>query len=195
MIIIITPEQPVRNETEIINELFREGLELLHVRKPLMDAAAMRNYIKSVDSNYHEQLVLHSHYVLTEEFGTSRIHCKEAERPNIPDHFLEEYKVSTSVHAINGFNTLDSRWEYAFISPVFPGISKAGYGTDTKILESIRQRENDHSGLIALGGINQYNIETVFSENVDGAALLGGVWQSEQPVKTYIQCRKNALTL
>lgn len=193
MIIIITPEQPVRNETEIINALFREGLELLHVRKPLMDAAAMRNYIKSVDSNYHEQLVLHSHYVLTEEFGTSRIHCKEAERPNMPDHFFDEYIVSTSVHSIGCFNTLDARWEYAFISPVFPSISKKGYGSGTKILESIWQRENDDSGLIALGGINQYNIETVFSEDVDGAALLGAVWQSEQPVKTYIQCRKNAL--
>lgn len=195
MIIVITPEQSVRNENEIINELFKEGLELLHIRKPAMEVKTMRNYIHSIQSDYHEKLVLHNHYVLAEEFGTSRIHCKEAERPNIPDHFLDEYRVSTSVHSINDFNTLDSRWEYAMISPVFQSISKAGYGTGTKILESIQQRENDHSGLIALGGINQYNIETVFSEDVDGAALLGAVWESEEPIKTYIQCRKNALTL
>ncbi|WP_294285839.1 thiamine phosphate synthase [uncultured Chryseobacterium sp.] len=193
MIIIITPEQPVRNETEIINELFREGLELLHVRKPLLDASTMRNYIKNIDSGYHEQLVLHSHYILAEEFGTSRLHFKESETPDIPDHFFEEYILSTSVHSIGCFNTLDVRWEYALISPVFPSISKKGYGDGTEILESIRQRENDNSGLIALGGIHQHNIDTVFSEDVDGAALLGGIWDNEEPLKTYIQCRKNAL--
>ncbi|KAA0127884.1 thiamine phosphate synthase [Chryseobacterium sp. SN22] len=195
MIIVITPEQPVPNEIEIINELFQEGLELLHVRKPVMDAAAMRNYIKNIDSGYHEQLVLYSHYILAEEFGTSRLYFKESERPNIPDHFFEEYIVSTSVHSINCFNTLDARWEYALISPVFPSISKRGYGNGTKILESIRQRENDDSGLIALGGINKHNIKTVFSEDVDGAALLGAIWESKEPLRTYIQCRENALLL
>ncbi|GEN75816.1 thiamine phosphate synthase [Chryseobacterium hagamense] len=195
MIIVITSEQSVRNETEIINELFQEGLELLHVRKPVMDAAAMRNYIKSIHSGYHEQLVLHSHYILAEEFETSRIHFKESERPDIPDHFFDEYIVSTSVHGISSFNTLDARWEYALISPVFPSISKKGYGDGTKILESIRQRDNDHSGLIALGGIHQHNIDTVFSEDVDGAALLGAIWESKEPLKTYIECRKNALLL
>lgn len=195
MIIVITPEQPIRNETGIINELFQAGLELLHVRKPVMDAAAMRNYIKNIDSGYHEQLVLHSHYILAEEFGTSRLHFKESERPNVPDHFFDEYIVSTSVHRIDDFNMLDPRWEYALISPVFPSISKKGYGTDTKVLESIRQRENDDSGLIALGGINQHNIDTVFSEDVDGAALLGAVWESKEPLKTYTQCRQNALLL
>ncbi len=193
MILIITPEQSVPGETKIINELFQEGLELLHVRKPMMDEAAMRNYIKNIDSGYHEQLVLHSHYILAEEFGTSRLHFKESERQNIPDRFFKEYIVSTSVHSIDGFNKLDARWEYAFISPVFPSISKKGYGNGTKILESIRQRKNDESGLIALGGIDQHNIDTVFSENVDGAALLGAIWESKEPLKTYIQCRQNAL--
>lgn len=193
MIIVITPEQSVREETEIINELFQEGLELLHVRKPVMNATAMSNYIRGIDSGYYEQLVLHSHYVLAQEFGISRLHFKESERQNIPDRFFKEYIVSTSVHSIDCFNKLDARWEYAFISPVFPSISKKGYGNSTKILESIRQRENDDSKLIALGGINPHNIDTVFSEDVDGAALLGAIWESKEPLKTYIQCRQNAL--
>ncbi len=195
MILVITPEQSVRNETEIINELFKEGLELLHVRKPVMNAEAIRNYIKSIHSGYHEQLVLHSHYILAEEFGTPRLHFRENERQYIPEHFFEEYIVSTSVHCIESFNRLDSRWEYAFISPVFPSISKKGYGKETKILESIRQRENDDSGLIALGGINPHNIDTVFSEDVDGAALLGAIWESQEPIKIYKECRQNALLL
>ncbi|WP_345766723.1 MULTISPECIES: thiamine phosphate synthase [Chryseobacterium] len=195
MIIVITPEQSVRNETEVINELFREGLELLHVRKPVMNAATMRNYIKNIDSGFHERLALHSHYILAEEFGTSRLHFKEVERPNIPEHFFDEYIVSTSVHHIDDFNTLDSRWEYVFLGPVFPSISKKGYGNGSKILKSIRQRENDDSKLIALGGINPHNINMVFSEDVDGAALLGAIWESEEPLKTYIQCRQNVLLL
>lgn len=192
MIIVITPEQSVRNETEIINQLFQEGLGLLHLRKPDMSMETMRHYIKTIHPGYREKVVLHSHYSLAGESGISRLHYKESERPDITDHFFDEYMVSTSVHSIDCFNTLDARWEYALISPVFPSISKQGYGNGTTILESIRHRDNDQSGLIALGGINPHNIDTVFSADVNGAALLGAIWESKEPIKTYIRCRKNA---
>lgn len=37
MIIVITPETPFQKETEIINQLFNEGLDLLHIRKPMFN--------------------------------------------------------------------------------------------------------------------------------------------------------------
>ncbi|MDR6515160.1 thiamine phosphate synthase [Chryseobacterium camelliae] len=195
MILVITPENPVQNETDVIHQLFREKLDLLHVRKPGMSIEAMREYISRIDPDYHSQLVLHSHYSLAEEFGISRIHFREADRQNVPDHFFDEYILSTSVHIIDCFNELDARWEYAFISPVFPSISKKGYGTDSGILESIQYRKNDRSGLIALGGISQHTIDAVFTEDVDGAALLGAVWESKEPVQMYIECRQAVLSL
>lgn len=195
MILVITPEDPVQNEMMVINHLFREKLDLLHVRKPGMSIEAMREYISRIDPDYHCQLVLHSHYSLAEEFGISRIHFRESDRQNVPDHFFDEFILSTSVHTIDCFNELDARWEYAFISPVFPSISKKGYGTDSGILESIQYRKNDRSGLIALGGISQHTIDAVFTEDVDGAALLGAIWQSEEPIQVYTACRQCALSL
>ncbi|MDQ1097984.1 MULTISPECIES: thiamine phosphate synthase [Chryseobacterium] len=195
MILVITPENQVQNEILVINQLFREKLDLLHVRKPGMNVEAMRKYISQINPDYHSQIVLHSHYSLAEEFGIYRLHFREADRNNVPDHFFDEYVLSTSVHTIDCFNELAARWEYAFISPVFPSISKKGYGTDSEILESIQYRKNDRSGLIALGGISQHNIDAVFTEDVDGAALLGAVWQSEEPIQVYTACRQRALSL
>lgn len=46
MIIVITPEEGFQKETEIINELFQEGLDLLHIRKPFISGEQMKDFIQ-----------------------------------------------------------------------------------------------------------------------------------------------------
>jgi thiamine-phosphate pyrophosphorylase len=84
---------------------------------------------------------------------------------------------------------LGSEWQYSFISPVFPSISKKGYGQDTKIIEDLTYRNNIHVKLIALGGIDEYTIKKVFQTGADGAALLGAIWNSSTPVDVFKKCR------
>ncbi|MFA4852318.1 MAG: hypothetical protein WC868_02965 [Bacteroidales bacterium] len=43
-LIVITSPEPVNNEFEIINSLFNEGLECLHVRKPDYDLPELEHY-------------------------------------------------------------------------------------------------------------------------------------------------------
>ena len=47
MIIVITPEELVQNETGIINELFREGLDVLHIRKPFINRDEIADFIQN----------------------------------------------------------------------------------------------------------------------------------------------------
>ncbi|WP_435522366.1 thiamine phosphate synthase [Chryseobacterium indoltheticum] len=124
MIIVITPEDIVQNEAEIINELFQEGLDLLHIRKPFINQNEMKDFIQKIDSEFHSQLVLHSHYDLAENFNISRFHFREFDRQSVLYQFFTDKTISTSVHDIESFNQLNEDWEYAFISPVFPSISK-----------------------------------------------------------------------
>lgn len=193
MIIVITPEDKVQNETEIINELFQEGLDLLHVRKPFINLEKMTDFIQKIDSKFYSQLVLHSHYDLAENFNISRFHFREIDRKNGLSQSFIDKTISTSVHDIETFNQLNKELEYAFISPVFPSISKKGYGENLNILDDIKKRDNSNVKLIALGGINENNIHQVFDNKVDGVALLGAIWENNEPFNVFKTCRQNIL--
>ncbi len=193
MIVVITPEELVQNETEIINELFQGGLDLLHIRTPFINSEEMSEFIQKIDSDFHSQLVLHSHYDLAKEFDISRLHFREIDRQNDLHQSFKDKIISTSVHDIETFNELGNEWEYAFVSPVFPSISKKGYGENATVLNDIIRRENSKVKLIALGGINDKNISEVFKSNVEGAALLGAIWDSEKPLNVFKKCRQNVL--
>jgi thiamine-phosphate pyrophosphorylase len=193
MIIIITPEKIVANETEVINELFQEGLDLLHIRKPVMNLEEMKDFIQKINSEFHHRLVLHSHYDLAESYNISRHHFREIDRHNELYKSLRDKTISTSVHDIETFNELSENWEYAFISPVFPSISKKGYGKDSEILNDIKKRDNSNVKLIALGGINEDNIHIISDSNLDGVALLGAIWENNQPIEIFKKCRRAVL--
>lgn len=195
MIIIITPEKIVSNETEIINTLFQEGLDLLHIRKPFMNLEEMKDFIQKINSEFHHRLVLHSHYDLTESCNISRLHFREIDRQNELYKSFTDKMISTSVHDIETFNELSENWEYAFISPVFPSISKKEYGKDSEILNDIKKRDNSNVKLIALGGIHEDNIHIISDSNLDGVALLGAIWENNQPIEIFKKCRQHVLSL
>ncbi|WP_300690283.1 thiamine phosphate synthase [Chryseobacterium sp.] len=194
MILVITPELKVRNEIDTVNQMFQEGLDLLHIRKPQMALQEMIGYINKIDALFYPQLVLHTHYDLGRDFGISRFHFREIDRLEEKQRpFTEENVISTSVHDITTYNALGKEWEYTFISPFFPSISKKGYGENSTVLESIKHRRNLDVKLIALGGIDLAHIQEALDAGADGVALLGAVWESEEPINSFKKCIKNAL--
>lgn len=195
MIIVITKEEWVKNEAEIINQMFHEGLDLLHFRKPFFKEDEMRELLDSVDQSFHSQLVLHNHYHLAKEYAISRLHFREVDRLHeLYKPLVDKSIISTSVHDINDYNALQCEWEYSFISPVFPSISKKGYGVGTKVLEEIKNRNNPEVQLIALGGIDENTIQRVFDFQVDGVALLGAVWDREEPLTSFEKIKNAVLS-
>lgn len=194
MIIIITPEEMMKNETELINELFQEGLDLLHIRKPFINSEEMTDFINQINSEFHSKLVLHSHYDLAENFTISRFHFREIDRQNNVYESFTNQIISTSVHDIETFNELGEEWEYAFISPIFPSISKKGYGENSTIFNDVKNRIHSNVKLIGLGGINENNISKAFESGVDGVALLGAIWESDETLNVFKKCRQNVLS-
>ncbi|MGU3376692.1 thiamine phosphate synthase [Chryseobacterium sp. M5A1_1a] len=192
MILVITPETKVPNEVEIINQMFKDGLDLLHIRKPWISQQEMIDFISDIDESFYSQLVLHTHFELGKDCSISRFHFREEDRKERKYMlFMNDNIISTSVHHITHYNTLEKEWEYAFISPFFQSISKKGYGEDSTVLEEVRQRNNLNVKLIALGGILPGRIPEVIETGVDGIALLGAIWESNEPLKVFKECRKN----
>ncbi|WP_445455849.1 thiamine phosphate synthase [Flavobacterium sp. HNIBRBA15423] len=190
MIVISNPEE-IMNEINIIHALFENGMELFHIRKPDYSKDKMQSFISKINSKYHSKLVLHHYHDLAEEFQIKRLHFTEKDRLTILGRFLKPVRYfSTSVHSITDFNDLPNDFDYAFLSPIYPSISKENYVSTKNAFEEIKKRTNWHTKLIALGGISAENIEKTVHNGFDDIALLGTIWNSKNPIENFKKCQQ-----
>ncbi len=198
MIIITNPIQ-IAHEIDIIHSLFENGLELLHIRKPDFSSTEMRLFLSKINSEYRSQLVLHSHHQLAEEFEINRIHFTEKARIEIAEESLKKWKAkgfksSTSIHKMADFEKLSDAFDYAFFGPVFESISKPEYVSGIDFKKELNLRKNNKTALIALGGITSATIKTALEYGFDDVALLGTIWNSENPIENFKKCKKTDLS-
>ena len=198
MIVISNPIS-VANEINIIHSLFEEGMILFHIRKPSFGEYEIRQFLSQINPHYRERLVLHNYYDLAEELGINRIHFSESKRKAtlmLPSRLTFDYYktkgfyLSSSVHTIEDFNSLDDTFEYAFLSPIYPSISKENYTSKTDLFEEIKKRENFRTQLIALGGIESKNTEQTLQNGFDNVALLGTIWNQNNPIENFKLCQQ-----
>ncbi|AOZ99455.1 thiamine phosphate synthase [Flavobacterium commune] len=191
--IVISNPTAISNEINTIHALFERGLELFHVRKPDFSEEEMKAFVTAIGLEYRSKLVLHSHHQLAEDLGVIRIHFPSTNRP---DSFQksEDFTVSTSTHSIEEFNVLSDDFDYAFLSPVFPSISKENYVPKTNLFEEIKNRTNFNTKTVALGGISAANIKQTLEKGFDDVALLGNIWNTENPIKNFESCQQIVLS-
>jgi thiamine-phosphate pyrophosphorylase len=201
--IVITNPVPITNEIDTIHSLFENGLKLLHIRKPNFSDSEMKQFLSEVNHSYRERLVLHSHHHMAQTLNINRIHFSESKRKTLlmlPGKLpFDTYKakgfyLSTSVHTIEDFNALDSNFEYAFLSPIYPSISKKNYSSKIDLSEAIKNRTNYTTKLIALGGIESKNTEQTLKNGFDNVALLGAIWNRDNPIENFKLCQQIALS-
>ncbi|HEY6160222.1 MAG TPA: thiamine phosphate synthase [Bacteroidia bacterium] len=192
-IIVISSPTAIPAETEKIIALFRAGLKIFHLRKPGMSKAGYRKLLGNIPPKYHSRIVLHAHHSLANEFKVRGIHFTEKERKKDRGERNKRLKYSASLHAVVDVFLCRNAYDYVFISPVFDSISK-------KHLESKFELEilsrffaeyctlpGRNAEVIALGGVNEKNVRKVFNAGFHGAALLGAIWQSKDPVKNFLK--------
>lgn len=190
---IISNPSAVANESLIINSLFTNGLEILHLRKPSDSIDEVAALIRRIDPKFHHRISLHQHHKLSEQFEITRLHFKEENRKQLGVSELEKHHsngktLSTSIHSIDEYQKLSSCFNYCFFGPVFNSISKKESKSIVKndfILE-----KQTKTKIIALGGINYDSIPTVKKMGFSGIALLGSIWQSEKPVEEFNQIKE-----
>lgn len=191
MIVVISSEKAITKELLWVNRLLESGLQYFHIRKPNLTDIELATYIGQIEADFRTKLVVHDRIEIAQDLGVQRLHLSERLR-------LQNYSaindstiggLSTSVHSIADFNTLDEFWEYSFLSPVFASISKANYGQKSTILDQMKYRKNEKVKLIGLGGITAQNMRTTFCAGANGVALLGTIWESQHPVNTFKLCQ------
>lgn len=187
-IIVITPETTHTHEAEILSALVSDYNCTIHIRKPGFSLDAYRTYLHQ----YNQLLphfVLHEHHSLAKEFPVKGIHLKESDRRSIKETPTDVKVISTSLHHISDAENLNHEFEYIFYSPLFESISKQNYGSNqtyealSKTIFELKKRTS--IPIIGLGGINEENIALVKECGFDGAAVLGAVWLSDDPIESF----------
>lgn len=177
-LIIISPDKDLENETGLVNELFKNGLELFHLRKPDMKEDEQRQYLEKIDRAYLNKISIHQHHQLAKDFDLKYLHFKESFR----NSFLfdkakrNNYTISTSYHSHNDPFVANEKYDYCFLGPVYNSISKKGY--DQRINEDVKiKQEKVSTKIFALGGITTKNTEALLNRGFSGIAVLGSIWQ------------------
>ena len=185
MIILISNPAPVNDEHEIISQLFNDGLYIFHLRKKEFQENEMRTFIENIPQKFRERIVLHSHYHLAAEFGLKGIHVPAVYAGGMPAGTL-----SVSFHSPEEIQKSELPFDYCFLSPVFDSISKEGYKSRFNSDELRLFLKDRKEKIIALGGMDEDKIETVKSLGFSGIALLGAIWQNENPVEKFKRIRE-----
>lgn len=183
-LLVITPERDYPEEARWLNRLFSEGLATLHLRKPGRTGEELLQYIMKVEAQYHNRIMLHGDPAIGQKKELKGIHYPAAALPAIkPGHH-----VSCSVHSWEELQEISTNVDYAFISPFFDSISKSGYKANTR-LRTIPEQADRYKAM-ALGGIYRGNIREVQALGLGGAAVLGAIWQAENPLEAFRQLKE-----
>ena len=126
-LIVITRPDFFEGEADAIGNLFRAGLQTLHLRKPGATTADVEHLLQRIDHTYHDRIVLHEHFDLVPRYGLKGIHLN-ARNPEPPQGYTARH-ISRSCHTLEEVVRHKAACTYVFLSPIFDSISKQGYAS------------------------------------------------------------------
>ncbi len=191
--IVISNPTAIPNEITRIKKLFAAGLNCFHLRKPQLTAKQLSLLLEQIGLENHSKIVLHQHFTLTNYFNIHQIHWNTALRSQLDPSDFKSLSLSTSTHSIAEFNSLSSDFKKAFISPIYPSISKTNHQVNTNWKLELLERSNYHTKLVALGGISPLTIQSLLPFAFDDFALLGTIWNTEHGFKNFKICQQFVL--
>lgn len=174
--IVITLPQFIENEAEYIEQLFEDGIDLLHLRKPNSCIKDCERLIREIQPKWYSKIVVHDHFELSVKYQLHGIHLNQR-CSQIPKRFTGS--ISRSCHNMQEVKENKAYYDYVFLSPIFDSISKQGYQhafTNEELHKAAQEGVIDQK-VIALGGITYEKIPQIKKWNFGGAAFLGDIWK------------------
>lgn len=202
--VVITPFASLSrvDEQDICKELFAAGLERLHLRKPEKSRKELAVWLDGLDDASLKKTILHSHYELSHDYRVGGIHLTEEARRRrrevqaiVESARVEnqEFSLSASFHDLSELCFCPAEFEYVFMSPIFDSISKPDLRAGFPEAELVRAVKRSRNPVFALGGIDASKIARAAKLGFQGVALLGAIWENEDPVQEFLlvleECR------
>lgn len=174
-LIIMTSPTYFVEEDKILETLFEEGMEMLHLNKPDSSPVYAERLLSLLPEECHKKIVVHDNYYLKNEYGLAGIHLDEADA-EAPQGY--KGKISRTCRSLEELKSAKKQSKYVFLRDVFDSISdangKASFSYD-------QLKDAAHRGLIdkhvyALGGVRLENIKVLKELGFGGAVICNDLW-------------------
>ncbi len=172
-LVAITPEQTLCDEPERIKAILDAGFDYVHIRKPGMTEAQVRDYVAMLPMEYASRLKMHYFPAVATEFNLGGLHLN-TRCPQPPEGFGSA--CSRSCHSLAEVAE-NAAMDYVFLSPIFDSISKQGYAanfTEQQLRGCVDNR------VLALGGVTAEKMAWLHDVGFGGCAFLGYLFAADR---------------
>ena len=175
-LILLTHPDFFIQEHIILDAMFEEGLDMLHILKPNSEPIFCERLLKLMDKGWRKKIVTHEHFYLKNEFKLHGIHLSQR-NPEPPVKYRGH--VSCSCFSMEEVVRRKPKCDYVFLSQIYDGITKPDFKSSFSELEL--QDATSHgiidSKVMAFGGISLDNIDNLKSYGFGGVVIFGDIWK------------------
>ncbi|GAB4824105.1 hypothetical protein N2152v2_011151 [Parachlorella kessleri] len=201
-LVLISPPTLHPREHSILQSIGSQ-LHTFHLRKPNWSRGQLEGYLQSLPAGLLPRVVLHGHHDLAKAHGLKGVHLREQDRKALQRSVLQQKLAaealagltrSTSLHrdSVGGLQACGV-FDYVFLSPIYNSISKEGYTCAFPDTESlVKLVGSSPCPIYALGGVTARVLPEVAALGFQGAAMLGAVWEAEDPVAAFQEAAESA---
>ena len=175
-LILLTHPDFFIQEHIILDAMFEEGLDMLHILKPNSEPIFCERLLKLMDKGWRKKIVTHEHFYLKNEFKLHGIHLSQR-NPEPPDKYRGH--VSCSCFSMEEVVRRKPKCDYVFLSQIYNGITKPDFKSSFSELElqDATSRVIIDSKVMAFGGISLDNIDNLKSYGFGGVVIFGDIWK------------------
>jgi thiamine-phosphate pyrophosphorylase len=197
-LLVLTSIRNREKEGKLINQLFQEGLDYLHLRKPGKSSKQISKFIETINPAFHKKIIIHHQHHLYHSYDLGGVHVNHQLKKrkffmkNNLKHFRKlapETILSTSCKHLKNIKNKANFYSYILYNPVFH--STKNY--ENTIINKDLLKEFliiSNQNIVALGGINSQNIHLLKEIGFTAAALHTAIWKHNDPLAEFIKIRK-----
>ncbi|GAX59436.1 thiamine monophosphate synthase [Candidatus Scalindua japonica] len=178
------------NLTDIIKQAIEGGIGTVQLREKGLSTVALYRLakeIREITDKRNVKLIINDRVDIAIAVGADGVHLgwQSMEAGIVRSMVGQDKLIGFSAHSLaEAERAENSGVDYITISPVFDTANKDYYLTPLGVDEIGKIMEQINIPVIALGGINENNVNIVLDSGVDGIAVISAILQSDSPVQS-----------
>ncbi len=174
-LIIMTKSTFFVEEDKILVTLFEEGMDNLHLYKPLTSPVYSERLLSLIPEDFYNKITVHDHFYLKEEYRLNGIHI---DTPTLTPPLNYKGHISRTCTKLELLKELKKQSNYVFLRNIFDSQSEPEQKSDFTMNDLEKAADN---GLIdkkvyALGGMNTDNLQIARDLGFGGVVICGDLW-------------------
>lgn len=175
-LIIMTKSTFFVEEDKILVTLFEEGMDNLHLYKPLTSPVYSERLLSLIPEDFYNKITVHDHFYLKEEYRLNGIHI---DTPTLTPPLNYKGHISRTCTKLELLKELKKQSNYVFLRNIFDSQSEPEQKSDFTMNDLEKAADN---GLIdkkvyALGGMNTDNLQIARDLGFGGVVICGDLWK------------------